>query len=81
MTVTALRDGDTATAHETGQSAAIIEPAQQVVSTMTIDSVIGNYNGLTGKPSIESVVLMGNRLLDDFGMGLASYQSIFDLFE
>ena len=39
-----------------------------------------NYNTLYNKPSIENVVLQGNKRLDDFGMSHALNQDILNLF-
>ena len=39
-----------------------------------------NYEDLTNKPTIEDVELVGNKELDDFGMGTASYYDIAMLF-
>lgn len=42
--------------------------------------IYNDYNDLNNKPSIESVVLSGNRGLSDFGMSTVSNAKILDLF-
>ena len=39
-----------------------------------------DYERLDNKPRIEEVELVGNKKLDDFGMGTASYYEIAQLF-
>lgn len=80
MPVTALENGGKAVAVQPRDFASASQPRYSVNARSAYGSM-WNYNGLSNKPCIESTELVGNRTLDEFGMGLASYQDIFDLFE
>lgn len=62
-------------------SAISVRQTRNAVGARNSGGYSSDYNVLRNKPSIESTVLIGNRTLEDFGIGLSAYQSIYQLFD
>lgn len=58
-----------------------ISGVKHIKGTLTIPKTINNYNELKNKPSIESVTLMGNMTLSQFGINKITNEEIEELID
>ena len=82
MAVEITENGQTVVIQSRQQAVAVETPRNgvDVQSVVVAGGGTKNYERLINKPQIEQVELVGNKDLDDFGMGIASNYDIAMLF-
>ena len=77
---TLVHSGMTVEATSQGSTVTVTDPFAGGVAVSARPGSGRDYEALYNKPSIEGVELIGDKALDDFGMGTVSNVQILDLF-